>query len=337
MKYSGIDLHSNNSVVTVMDDNDRVVAEKRLPNDLAKIIGFLSPWREELAGVVVESTYNWYWLVDGLQEAGFVVKLANTGAIKKYDGLKHSGDEADARHLAHLLRLGILPTGTILPPEHRAIRDLARKRMQLVRSRTSHILAIENIMARQQAVKITSNIIKRLTAEGVEQMGLPADVSLAIQSNLAVIITLGAQIDLLEKRLQESVGERPDYVLLSSVPGIGRILATIILLETGPIDRFAAVGNFASYARCVDSQHTSNGKKKGEGNTRNGNKYLAWAFVEAANFALRFCPEAKRFYERKKAKTNTVVAIKALAHKLARACFHILKERKPFDVTRCFA
>lgn len=337
MKYSGIDLHSNNSVVTVMDDNDRVVAEKRLPNDLAKIIGFLSPWREELAGVVVESTYNWYWLVDGLQEAGFLVKLANTGAIKKYDGLKHSGDEADARHLAHLLRLGILPTGTILPPEHRAIRDLARKRMQLVRSRTSHILAIENIMARQQAVKITSNIIKRLTAEGVDQMGLPADVGLAVQSNLAVIITLGAQIDLLEKRLQERVGERPEYVLLSSVPGIGRILATIILLETGPIDRFAAVGNFASYARCVDSQHTSNGKKKGEGNTKNGNKYLSWAFVEAANFALRFCPEAKRFYERKKAKTNTVVAIKALAHKLARACFHILKESKPFDVTRCFA
>jgi transposase len=337
MKYSGIDLDSNNSVVTVMDDNDRVVAEKRLPNDLIKIIGFLSPWREELAGVVVESTYNWYWLVDGLQEAGFVVKLANTGAIKKYDGLKHSGDETDARHLAHLLRLGILPTGTILPPENRAIRDLARKRMQLVRSRTGHILAIENIMARQQAVKITSNIIKRLTAEGVDQMGLPADVSLAIQSNLAVIITLSAQIDLLEKRLQESVGERPDYVLLSSVPGIGRILATIILLETGPIERFAAVGNFASYARCVDSQHTSNGKKKGEGNTKNGNKYLAWAFVEAANFALRFCPEAKRFYERKKAKTNTVVAIKALAHKLARACFHILKERKPFDVMRCFA
>lgn len=337
MKYSGIDLHSNNSVVTVMDDNDRVVAEKRLPNDLFKIIGFLSPWRDELAGVVVESTYNWYWLVDGLQEAGFLVKLANTGAIKKYDGLKHSGDEADARHLAHLLRLGILPTGTILPPEHRAIRDLARKRMQLVRSRTSHILAIENIMARQQAVKITSNIIKRLTAEGVDQMGLPADVGLAVQSNLAVIITLSAQIDLLEKRLQESVGERPDYVLLSSVPGIGRILATIILLETGPIDRFAAVGNFASYARCVDSQHTSNGKKKGEGNTKNGNKYLSWAFVEAANFALRFCPEAKRFYERKKAKTNTVIAIKALAHKLARACFHILKERKPFDVTRCFA
>ena len=89
MKYSGIDLHSNNCVVTVTDDSDKVVAEKRLPNDLEKIIGFLKPWQGELAGVVVESTYNWYWLVDGLQEAGFDVKLANTGAIRKYDGLKH--------------------------------------------------------------------------------------------------------------------------------------------------------------------------------------------------------------------------------------------------------
>ena len=337
MKYSGIDLHSKNSVVTVTDDADRVVAEKRLPNEISKIVAFLLPWRDELAGVVVESTYNWYWLVDGLQEAGFEVKLANTGAIKKYDGLKHSGDEADARQLAHLLRLGILPTGTILPPEHRATRDLARKRMQLVRSRTSHILAIENILARQRGATINSNAIKRLTAADVNQMGLPEDVALAVQSNLAVVTTLGAQIELLEKRLQERLGERPEYALLTSVPGIGRILAAIILLETGPIERFRAVGNYASYARCVDSQHLSNGKKKGEGNVKNGNKYLVWAFVEAANFALRFNAEAKRFYERKKARTNNVVAIKALAHKLARACFHILKERTPFDVRRCFA
>ncbi|OHC69754.1 MAG: IS110 family transposase [Rhodocyclales bacterium GWA2_65_20] len=337
MKYSGIDLHSNNSVVTVTDDTDRVVAERRLPNDLAKIIGFLLPWRDELVGVVVESTYNWYWLVDGLQEAGFEVKLANTGAMKKYDGLKHSGDESDARQLAHLLRLGILPTGTILPPEHRATRDLARKRMQLVRSRTSHILAIENILARQRGATINSNAIKRLTAADVNRMGLPEDVALAVQSNLAVVTTLGAQIELLEKRLQERLGERTEYALLTSVPGIGRILAAIILLETGPIERFRAVGNYASYARCVDSQHLSNGKKKGEGNVKNGNKYLVWAFVEAANFALRFNAEAKRFYERKKARTNNVVATKALAHKLARACFHILKERTPFDVRRCFA
>jgi len=337
MKYSGIDLHSNNSLVTVTDETDRVVAEKRLPNELSTILAFLSPWRGELAGVVVESTYNWYWLVDGLQAAGYKVHLAHCTAIKKYDGLKHSGDEADARHLAHLLRLGILPTGTILPPAQRAVRDLAKKRMQLVRSRTTHILAVENITARELGARISSNQVKRLTAEVIDQMPIAADVALAIKANLAVVTAVSAQIELLEKRLQESVKAGSDYGLVSSIPGIGRVLATTILLETGPIDRFASPGNFASYARCVDSQHTSNGKKKGEGNTKNGNKYLAWAFIEAAHFAMRYCAEAKRFYERKKAKTNNVVAIKALAHKLARACFHMLKERKPFDVTRCFA
>jgi len=115
MMYGGIDLHSNNSVIAIIDDADRVVAQKRLPNDVTKIIGFLVRWQEQLAGIVVESTYNWYWLVDGLQEAGFHVHLANTAAIKQYEGLKHSDDETDAQHLAHLLRLGILPTGTILP------------------------------------------------------------------------------------------------------------------------------------------------------------------------------------------------------------------------------
>jgi transposase len=337
MKYSGIDLHSNNSVVTVSDEEDRVMAEKRLPNDLHRILEFLKPWREEIVGVVVESTFNWYWLVDGLQEGGYKVYLANTTAIKKYAGLKHSGDETDARYLAHLLRLGILPTGTILPPEQRTVRDLARKRMQLVRSRTAHILAVENITARQLGARISSNQVKQLTDEGVDQMPLPDDVALAIKANVAVITALSGQIKLLEKRLQESVGARAEYEILTSAPGIGQVLATTILLETGPIERFATAGNFASYARCVDSVHTSNGKKKGEGNTKNGNKYLAWAFVEAANFALRYNPEAKRFYDRKKSRTNNVVAIKALAHKLARACFHMLKEKKPFDAERCFA
>lgn len=265
MKYSGIDLHSNNCVVTVTDDEDRVVAEKRVPNDLPKILALLVPWKEELAGVVVESTYNWYWLVDGLQAAGFTVHLANTAAIRKYDGLKHSGDEADARYLAHLLRLGILPTGTILPPEARAIRDLARKRMQLVRSRTMHILAVENITARQRGARISSNQVKRLTPEAIDQMSVPDDVAFAIKANSAVVTTLSAQIELIEKRLQERMAERADYILLTSVPGIGRVLATMILLETGPIDRFPSVGNFASYARCVGSERTSNGKKKVKG------------------------------------------------------------------------
>ena len=248
MMYSGIDLHSNSSVVAVIDDGDRVVAQKRLPNDIGKIMGFLARWQDELAGVVVESTYNWYWLVDGLQDAGLHVHLANTAAIKQYEGLKHSGDETDAQHLAHLLRLGILPTGTILPREHRVVRDLARKRMQLVQSCTTHVLAVENIMARQLGGRMTSNQIKRLTDDTIDSLPLAADVGLAIKANVAVIATLQSQIEVLEKRLQERVKPRPQYGLLTSVQGIGQTLATVIFLETGPIDRFADVGNLSMRA-----------------------------------------------------------------------------------------
>ena len=108
----------------------------------------------------------------------------------------------------------------------------------------------------------------------------------------------------------------------SVATGIGCTLPTTILLEIGSIERFAAVGQFVSYAHYLDSAHTRNGKNKGEGNTKNGNKYLAWAFVEATDFARRYSPQAKRFYERKKARNKTVVAAKALAHELARACYH---------------
>ena len=185
--YAAIDLHSTNNVTVVIDEQDRVVYQKRLPNDLALIVKELSVYRSELQGIVVESTYNWYWLVDGLMAAGYRVHLANTGAIKTYDGLKHSGDEADARHLAHLLRLGILPTGHICPPAERAVRDLARRRLQLVRSRTSHILSVENQLTRQTGRHIRSNEVKRLNAQAVAAMGLPDDVARGMAANVAVI------------------------------------------------------------------------------------------------------------------------------------------------------
>jgi len=336
VKYCGIDLHSNNSVVIVSDEEDRIVFSKRLPNDLGQIRAALEPHREDLAGVVIESTYNWYWLVDGLMDTGYQVHLAHPSAIKKYEGLKHSGDFADATYLAHLLRLGLLAEGYVYPREERGVRDLARKRLQLVRYRTAQILAIEGILMRQTGARLKGEAVKRLTAEQVDAFAFAPDVSLAVQANRAVSQTLSQQIEALEKRLQQRVILRPEYRLLKTVPGIGEVLATTIMLETGTISRFTRVGNFSSYCRCVDSLKESNGKRKGQGNTRNGNKYLAWAFIEAANFALRCCPQARSFYDRKKSRSNRILALKALAHKLARACYHMLQDQKPFDVHLCF-
>ena len=126
--YAAIDLHSNNSVLAIIDEADKPVRQRRLANDLPIILKELEPFRDEVAGIVVESTYNWYWLVDGLKAHGYCVHLANTAAVPQYAGLKYSGDESDARHLAHLLRLGILPEGYIYPREDRPIRVLLRRR-----------------------------------------------------------------------------------------------------------------------------------------------------------------------------------------------------------------
>lgn len=336
MLFCGIDLHSNNSFLVVSDENDKVLYSKRHPNNLEEICAALRPYQSDLFGVVVESTFNWYWLVDGLQDAGYCVHLANTTAIKQYDGLKHRGDASDARHLAHVLRLGLLPEGHIMPKAMRAVRDLARKRMQLVQQRSTQIIAIETILDQQRGWHISSNDIKKLAVEDIDSMRLGHVQSLCIKANLAVMQTLQQQIDAIEKELAQYCRDHPGYALLKSVAGIGDVLATVILLETGSIDRFADVGNYASYCRCVASVHLSNGKKKGEGNTKNGNAYLAWAYVEAANFAIRYCEPAKRFYQRKKSKRNGVVAIKAVAHKIARACYHMLKTGEVFSVERCF-
>ena len=335
--YGAIDLHSTNNVTVVINEHDQVVYQKRLPNDLSLIAQQLSSYRASLEGIVVESTYNWYWLVDGLMEKGHRVHLANTTAIQQYNGLKYTDDHSDARWLAHLLRLGVLPEGYIYPKQERAVRDLLRKRGQLVHQRTANLLSIQSLISRTTGNSISAKYIKALDIQHVDGVLPNADLVLALKANLAVMKSADGQIEILEKTVQDRVKRRPQFRFLKTVPGIGPILALTIMLETGEIERFASVGNYASYCRCVGSKKISNGKRKGSANTKNGNKYLAWAFVEAANFAIRFNSKIKSFYQRKKSKSNAIVAIKAVAHKLCRACYYIIKDQIAFDVTKAFA
>jgi transposase len=334
--YGGMDLHSTNVVTQLIDEHDRVVYRKKQGCDLADILRGLEPFQDSIEGLAVESTYNWYWLVDGLMEAGYRVHLVNTAAVQQYEGLKYTDDDTDAFWLAHLLRLGVLPTGTIYPKESRAVRDLLRKRSQLVRQRSAHIISIENLYARNTGTRLNSNAVKRLTQEQVQQHFADPNVALAVESNRVILAALSEQIEVLERAILAQAKLDPRYRFLLSISGIGQVLALTIMLETGGIERFRQVGNFASYCRCVGSEKLSNGKKKGRGNTKNGNKYLAWAFIEAANFAIRYNDRAKRFYQRKTAKCNRVVALKAVAHKLARASYFVMRDHVPFNDTKCF-
>jgi len=325
-------------VIVLLNEQDKVIYRKRLSNDLPTILEQLVPYNAEIKGLVVESTYNWYWLVDGLMEAAYRVHLANPAAMQQYSGLKYTDDDSDARWLAHLLRLGVLPAGYIYPKAERAVRDLLRKRAHLVRQHTANVLSVQNILARNTGVRFSGKRIHELTKRELTTLLAEETQVLAVTSSLVVLDCLRHQIKMLEQSVHKRLHHTPSYEQVLTVPGIGPILAQTITLETGAISRFPTVGNYASYCRCVDSTKLSNGKRKGTGNVKNGNPYLAWAYMEAAQFAMRFQPEAQRFYQRKLAKSrhNTVLARKAVAHKLARACYYLMRDLVPFEATKAF-
>jgi transposase len=334
--YCGIDLHSRDCWLAILDDGLKVVREAKIGNDLEAILGLLEPYREDLEGIAVESTYNWYWLVDGLSEAGYEMHLVNTWAVKQWEGLKYSDDRHDARWLAHLLSLGILPEGWICPKEERSVRDLLRRRSFLVRKRTSFLLAMRGAFECRTGIRTTSSEVKQWTAEEVESYLEDEIEALGITCLLEPMQSLNGQIRIIEKEAAARAKLRAEFAPLLTVWGIGKILALTMMYEVGEIRRFKKVGNFASYCRLVKSTRLSAGKRKGSGNPRNGNPYLSWAFSESAHFAVRYHPEAKKYFQRKRSKTNGIIAIRAVAHKLARAAYYVMKDQVAFEPEKTF-
>jgi len=227
--------------------------------------------------------------------------------------------------------------GYIYPKEERAVRDLLRKRLLLVRQKTAHILSFKNLVSRNLGRQMKRDEVIKLGEEDAEKIFSNEHIVLSGKANIAAIQFLLIRIEKIEKAVLEVVKLKGNYKKLMTVPGIGKILALTIMFETGDIKRFPKVGNYVSYCRLVGSRRVSNGKQKGEGNRKNGNKYLSWAYVEAANFALWHYPYIKKYYQKKTSKTNKIVAIKAVAHKLARASYYVMKDEVVFDPKRAFS
>ena len=292
--------------------------------------------KKRIATIAVESNYNWYWLVDGLQDHGYHVVLANPAAMQPYSGKKHTDDVSDAFFLAELLRLKLLPTGHIYDRKLRPVRDLLRRRLLLVRQRTTLILSFKSLNERTLGERVPLARVKAMSpADAQARFTAPADQLLAGEQ-ITLMEHQTDTITKIEQHILKVAEKTPAYLRLQEMPGIGKILGLTIALETGDAKRFADAGHFASYCRCVKSVRQSNHKKKGENNRKCGNTYLAWAFVEAAHFACRHDDQCRRFYDRKQRKTNPVIATKSLACKLAKAAWHVMAEDVPYDATRVF-
>lgn len=335
--YVGIDLHSTNSYFAVVNENGNRLFHKRFSNDEATILSALKIIEEygEIAELAIESTYNWYWLVDLLREHNYYVHLGNPAAMKQYKGLKVTNDKTDAYFLAELLRLKIFPKCWICPREDRPVRDLLRARGFFVAKRTSLKNSLSLLYTRYSGRQMSYYKVSQLGKKEMSEV-LSSDSLFRVKHILQQVHSLDYSIVQLEKRALKKLGNKKEYMALTTVPGIGPILALTIMLETGEIGRFKKSGNYTSYCRCVDSHKTSNGKNKGVNNKKNGNKYLAWAYSEAAVNAKRYSPGANQYWQRKSNKTCSVLAYKALAAKLTKACYYIIKNKEVYEEERIF-
>jgi len=306
--YAGLDLHKRNVFCGIIDQDGQPIYRCRLPAALPMILPALEVYRRRLKAVAVESTFNWYWLVDGLQAADYPVHLANPAAMDKYSGLKQTNDETDALWLAEMLRLGILPEGYIYPQAERPVRDMLRRRMLVVRQATQTLLSLQSMVTRHTGQSVSAAKLQNWTRQEVRAAF--AD-PYSQQTAAAMLELLGQQRRIqhgLEKQVLAVMKLTGPFQRLLTLPGIGNILGLTIQLESGPITRFASAGHYASYCRAVNSRCESDGKKKGEGNRKNGNKYLAWAYVEAAHFAQRYSPRAQAWFASKTARAGRVVS-----------------------------
>ena len=334
--YCGIDLHSRDCWLAILDEGLKVVQEAKVVNDLEALLQVLEPFREDMKGVAVESTFNWYWLVDGLMDNGYRLHLANTSAVKQYEGRKHTDDRHDAKWLAEMLALQILPEGYIYPKNERPERDLLRRRSFLVKKRTSFLLAMRGAYECRSGLRTSSNEVKQWTREEIEENWDDPTVALGMTCLLEPMKALDDQNRTVEKEILHHAKLRSEFAPLLTVWGIGKILALTVMYEVGEISRFKKVGNFASYCRLVKTARLSAGKRKGSGNQKIRQSISVVGIFRGGALRKSLPPGSKKYVQRKTSKTNGIVAIRALAHKLARASYYVMKDQVDFDPERVF-
>ena len=235
--YCGIDLHARNSFICVIDQEGGKVAEKRLRNQMEDILDFLTPYRDNLKAVV-ESTFNWYWLVDGLEEHGITVSLAHTLYLKAIAYAKVKTDKVDAHTLAQLLRLNMVPEAYIYPKRIRPARDLLRRRMYLVNLRSAQLRSLGLLMLRNNIHGYDRNSLKKLSISQLQEVFPHLDQFLSASSSIRIMKSLDTEIKEIEKQILSRLRTTEPMRLIKTVPGVGDILAMSILYEVGDIGRF---------------------------------------------------------------------------------------------------
>ena len=333
--YCGIDLHAKAMYVCILDQSGTKRVHKNLPTTPEAFLRAIAPYREDLV-VGVECIFTWYWLADLCQQEGIAFVLGHALYMKAIHGGKAKNDKIDAHKIAVLLRGGRFPLAYVYPPEMRATRDLLRRRCHLMRKRAELLAHIQNTNSQYNLPEIGKKLAYKANREGVEEHFPEPSVRKTIELDVALIDHYDKLLGEVELYITRTAkGHDPQsFARLQSVPGIGQILALVILYEIQDITRFPRVQDFLSYGRLVKCAKESAGKRYGLSGKKIGNPQLKWAFSEAATLFLRQSQPGKAYFAKLERKHGKGKALTVLAQKLARAVYFMLSRHQAFDLTR---
>lgn len=333
--YCGIDLHARSMYLCILDRDGKIILHHNMAAAPEPFLKAIAPYRGKLV-VGVECIFCWYWIADlcAAEQIDFV--LGHALYMKAIHGGKAKNDKIDAYKIASLMRGGNFPLAYVYPAQMRATRDLLRRRMYLMRERAQFLAHVQNTNSQYNLPELGKRI-----AYKTHRVGLPERfIDPAVQKSIAVDVSL---IDYLDQTLNDleltitrlaKQHDAQSFYRLRSVPGIGKILALVILYEIQDISRFPRVQDFVSYARLVKCAKESAGKHYGYSGKRIGNAFLKWAFSEAAVLFLRGNEAAQKYVDRLARKHGKGKAITILAHRLGRAVYHMLQRGEAFDSER---
>ena len=338
--YCGVDRHARTLSLHVLDATGKSVLAKTIAANPDAFLTAIAPCRDGRA-VACECLFAWYWLADLCHDQHIPFVLGHALYMKAIHGGKAKTDPIDAHKIAVLLSGGMLPQAYVYPKGMRETRDLLRRRTFLVRKRAEALVHLTNTNSQYNLPPFAK---KLAYAANRAELNLPdrfADPSVKknVELDLDLIDTYDQHIRAVELYLTRAakVDDPQAYARLRSVPGVGPVLALVLLYEIHDVRRFPEVGQFLSYARLVRCVHESAGKKQGTGGNKIGNAHLKWAFSEATCLLLRESEQAKRWLARREKKHGKARALGALAARLGRAVFHLLRKGEVFDSKRFFA
>src|SRR6266446_1310099 len=338
--YCGIDLHARSMHVCVVDDAGNIVFDRNLASRPEALLRALEPFRDGLV-IGVECMFAWYWVADFCVTHDIAFVLGHALYMKAIHGGKAKNDRIDAGKLARLLRGGNFPTAYAYPKGMRETRDLLRRRTYLVHKRAELLTHLQILNAQYNLAPFPKKLCYAGNREEMKIAERFSDVSVQknAAANLAVIDRLDEVIGDLELYLTRAakIDSVQTYQRLQSIPGVGKLLALMLLYEMHEAQRFDSAGQFLSYARLVRCAHESAGKKLGTGGKKIGNGHLRWAFAEAACLFLQRSERAKKWKQKQTAQRGSGKAMAILAARLARAVYHMLRKGEAFDEERFWA